>query len=102
MGSDGIRSLECTLATTMSSSGEEIFPLVELAVFEDVHLDPGQDTKWGKVGIQLADQGELTLQTAGRQPVRDGEPRRVIGQRDPLMAEVAGSKSHLIGRAATV
>ena len=42
MVSESERSLECTLATTTSSSAEQLVGLVEPAVLQDVHLDPLQ------------------------------------------------------------
>ena len=40
--------------------------------------------------VQRGDNVELLLEPLGRQPARDREPRRVIGEHDVLVAEVAG------------
>ena len=82
--------------------GEQVLALVERAVLEDVDLDPGQHAERGQLGVQLGDQLELRLQALGGQPAGHGQPGRVIGQREPLVAETARGLGHLPGRAAAV
>ena len=81
---------------------EQVVALVERAVVEDVDFDSGQDAKRGQLGVEPADEFELCPQALSRQAARHGQPRRVIGQRDPFVPETAGRLGHLLRRAAAV
>jgi hypothetical protein len=81
---------------------QQVVPLIERAVLEDVDLDAGQDAERGELGVQPADELELRAQQLGGQPGGHGQPRRVVGERDPLVTDVAGRLGHLLGRAAAV
>jgi hypothetical protein len=54
---------------------EQVVGLVERAVFEDVHLDSGEDAERGQPGVEAADQLELVVQSLLGQPVGHGQPR---------------------------
>ena len=82
--------------------GEQVLALVQRAIVEDVDLDAGQDAERREFGIQPGDQGELGFQPLGGQPIGHREPGRVIGQRDPFVAQRAGRLGHLARRAAPV
>ena len=81
---------------------EQVVALVQGAVLEDVHLDAGQDAERGQLGVERGDQSSCSSQALGGQPVGHGQPGRVVGQRDPLVAEVPGRLGHLPRRAAAV
>ena len=52
--------------------------------------------------VELGDDVELLAQPLRRQPVGDRQPRRVVGERDVLVAEVARGQRHLLDRRAAV
>jgi hypothetical protein len=81
---------------------EQLVGLVEGAVIEDVDLDTGQDPEWREAGVQLADQLQLGAQPVGGQPACHGEPGRMVGQREPFVAEVPGGQRHVQRRAPAV
>ena len=82
--------------------GEQVLPLVKRTVLQDVDLDPGQDPERGQRLVELPDQPQLLASGAGGEPARHREAGRVIGQRDPLVPEIAGGRRHLGRRAAAV
>ncbi len=81
---------------------EQLVGLIEGAVVEDVHFDAGQDAKRRQFGVEPADQFQLLLQALGGQPAGHGQPRRVVGQGNPFVPEIAGGGRHLRRRAAAV
>ena len=102
IGPAGIRRLGVHAGDHDIELAEQVVPLVERAVLEDVDLDAGQDAERGELGVQPADELELRAQQLGGQPGGHGQPRRVVGERDPLVADIAGRLGHLLGRAAAV
>ena len=82
--------------------GQQLRLLVQRAVVEDVHLDPGEDPERRQLLVQQRDLDQLGAQPLRGQPVRDRQPGRVIGQHHVLVAEVAGGLRHLPDRRATV
>jgi len=82
--------------------GEQVVALVEGAILEDVDLDTGEDAERGQVGVQFLEERELRRQPLCGQSVRHCQPRRVVGQRDPLVSEDACRLGHLQRRAASV
>jgi hypothetical protein len=76
--------------------------LVERAVQVDVHLDAGQDPERRQPLVELVHLRQLPLQPLGRQPLGDGQPRRVVGQRPVLVPERDGRLGHLLDRRAAV
>ena len=81
---------------------EQIIALIQRPILKDVHLDAGENTERRQLGIQLPDQLQLGFEPFRRQAVGNRQPRRVIGQRDPLMAQIARCLCHLQRRAAAV
>ena len=81
-----IRSFECTLATTTSISAEQLVLLVEAAVVEDVDLDAGEDAERRQLVVELGHHVELPPGSASS---RACEARRMVGEREVLMAERA-------------
>jgi hypothetical protein len=81
---------------------EQVVPLIKRAVIEDVDLDAGQDAERGELAVQPADELELRTEQLSGQAGGHGQPRRVVGERDPLVADSAGRLGHLLGRAAAV
>jgi hypothetical protein len=77
---------------------EQLRLLVEGTVFEDVDLDAGEDPKRRNTFAEFVDDVELFAQPVRRQPVGDGQPRRVIGERAVFVSEVAGGQHHLLDR----
>ena len=102
IGADGIRSLECTLATTTSSwpSSSSVWSSEPSSRMST--SIPGRIRNGARVGVQLADQLQLGAEPVGGQPAGHGEPGRVVGQRHPLVPEVARGQRHLQRRAAAV
>ena len=66
-----MRSFECTLATTTSSSASRSALLVERAVLEDVDLDAGEDAERRELLVELGDDVELLAEPVGVEAVRD-------------------------------
>ena len=97
-----MRSFECTLATTTSTRAEQLFRTVERAVVEDVDLDPGEDAERRHLLVQLGDDVELLAQPVGGEPVRDRQPRRMVGEREVLVAERPRLLGHRADRVAAV
>ena len=56
-------------------AGEQLFVLVERAVFEDVDLDAGEDPERREVVVERAHDFELFAQPVGREPVGDLQAR---------------------------
>jgi hypothetical protein len=48
--------------------GQQVLPLIQRAVFQDVDLDPGQDPERRQPGVQLADQLELASRRSADSP----------------------------------
>ncbi len=83
--------------------GEQLVLLVQRAVVEDVDLDAGEDPEAVRqLLVQLRHVVELAAQAVGGQPVRDLEPRRVVGEHEVLMAEVGRGQRHLLDRGTAV
>ena len=80
-----MRSLECAEATTTSSSSSSVGLLIDPAVLEDVHLDPGEQGE--AVAAHAGDDLELLAEPLRRQAVRNPQPRRMIGECEVLVAE---------------
>ena len=68
---------------------EQVRLLVERAVVEDVDLDARQQRE--SVAAHARDELELRAQPLRRQPVRDAQPRRVVGEREVLVPERAAA-----------
>ncbi len=83
-------------------AAQQVGVLVEAAVGEDVHLDAGEDAERGQLGVAAGHHVQLCAQSVGGQAVGDGQPRRVVGERQPLVAQVAGGLGHLLDGAAAV
>ena len=99
----GERSLECTLATTMSSAAstsgvecrEHVRGLIESSILVDVNLNAAENTKWwrsrlclsDKLSVDALDLFELPHEALSRESVGNGEVGRVIGQHDVLMTQ---------------
>ena len=84
--------------------GEQIRLLVEGTVVEDVDLDAGEDPEAG-VGqrqVQLRDVAELRAQPVGGQAVGDGQPGRVVGDDQVVVAELARGLDHLLERRSAI
>ena len=93
-----MRSFEWALATTTSSCAEQVEVLVERAVLEDVDLDAGEDAERRQALVGPADLGQLLVQPVGRQAVGHGEPRRVVGHDQVVVAELHGGAGHRLDR----
>ena len=83
-------------------SRQQIFGLVERAVFEDVDFDPGQQPERSEPFVDFGDDVELFFEAFGSETVRDRKARRVIGEREILVAECTRLVGHRIDRVATV
>ena len=83
-------------------AGQQLLVLVERAVFQDVDLDAGEDPERREVVVERVHDLELLAQTVGREPVGDLEARRVVGEREVLVPEVAGLAGHRRDRVAAV
>ena len=83
----GMRSFECTLATTTSSCASRSGSWSSAAVLEDVDLDAGQDAKRREPFVEVAHDVELLSQPLDAQPVRHREPWGVIREDDVLVAD---------------
>ena len=70
-----MRSFECTLATTTSSSASRSSSWSRRAVLEDVDLDPGEDAERAPAPVERGHELELVCEPLGVEPVRDGERR---------------------------
>ena len=97
-----IFSLECTEATTTSRRPSSSSDWSSAPVVEDVDLDAGQQPERRQLLVELGHDVELAQQPLRRQAVGDGQPRRVVGQHEVVVAEVAGGPGHLVDRAAAV
>ena len=102
---DGIRSLECTLATTTSSraSNDGFWssePSSRMSTSMPVRMRNGAASS--RRFVELGDDVELLLEPFGRQAVGDGEPRRMVGEHDVFVPDVARRQSHLADRRAAV
>ena len=69
--------------------GEQLRLLVERAVLEDVDLDAGEDPERRQLFVDRGDDLELLAQPLGAEPVGDREPRRVVGERDVVVTQIA-------------
>ena len=76
--------------------------LVEPTVVEDVDLDAREDPERSEFVVDRRHLVELAFQALGGQPVGDGEPRRVVGQHQVLVAQVARRLGHLADRRSAV
>jgi hypothetical protein len=93
--------LECTDATTRSSRAEEVLVLIEVAVGEDVDLDAGEDAERGQLGVQRIDLVELGEPAGpGIETVGHGEPGRVVGDHQVLVAEGGMAARAMVAMAA--
>ncbi len=82
--------------------GQQCRILIQRAVLEDVHLDPGQDAKRCESLAQLVDNVQLMRESLGGKAVGDGEPWGVVGQRAVLVAEGGRGGHHLFDRRGAV
>ncbi len=82
--------------------GEQRFVLVEGAVGQDVDLDPGEDPERRQLLVEPGDELQLRFQSLGVEPVRDGERRRMIGEREITVAELHALARHLLDGGAAV
>ncbi len=85
-----IFSLECTLATRTSSRPSSSSVWSSAAVVEDVDLDAleqreAEPPRWL---VDRVDDVELAGQPLGAEPVGDGQPRRVVGEHEVVVAEL--------------
>ncbi len=81
--------------------------LVEAAVVEDVDLDALEQRERAvrarrQVLVDRVDDVELAGQPLGAQAVGDGQPRRVVGEHEVLVAELDRGEGHLLDRRAAV
>ena len=102
IASDSIFSLECTDATTTSSrssssSSWSSEPSSRMSTSMPVRIRNGASSS-----LSSGHHVELLAQPLRREAVGHGQPRRVVGQHDVLVAEVAGRTRHLVDRAAAV
>ena len=102
IGADGIRSLECTLATTTSSCPSSSSVWSSEPSSRMSTSMPDRIRNGASVCVQLADQLELGTEPVSGQPAGHGEPGRMVGERDPFVAQVARGQRHLQRRAAAV
>ena len=98
----GIRSLECTDATTTSSrpssSGSwSRLPSSRMSTSMPVRIRNGASSL-----VERRRRCRAAAQPLRRQAVGDRQPRRVVGERDVLVAEVARRLGHLLDRRAAV
>jgi hypothetical protein len=82
--------------------GEQVVVLVEGAILVDVHLDAGQVAEGRKFTVDLRDEVELALQPLPREPPRHRQPRAVVRQDSPLVAQFDAGQRHLQGWAAAI
>ena len=102
IGPAGIRSWECTLATTTSSrpSRSSVWsrvPSSRMSTSIPVRMRNGASSLLSRPTSSSCSSRRSRGQAAG-----DRQPGRVVGQRDPLVPEVAGRLGHLPGRAAAI
>ena len=83
---------------------QQLVGLVERAVVEDVDLDPLEQGEAGaaEVLVDGVDDVELAGQPLGAQAVGDGQPGRVVGEHEVVVAELDGRERHLLDRRAAV
>ena len=81
-------------------ASQGVLVVVETSVFQNVELHAGEDAKGGELPVQLLDQRQLLLEALAREALGDGEPGRVVGHDDVVVAEAAGGRRH-VGDAAT-
>ncbi|ATZ23192.1 hypothetical protein SLAV_06435 [Streptomyces lavendulae subsp. lavendulae] len=82
---------------------ERILVLVERAGIENVALDAGEQPKIrAHAGVHGGHGLQLAFEPLGAQAVGDRQPRRVIGQNGPPVAQGAGRTGHVLERAAAV
>ena len=82
--------------------GQQVVVLVERAVEVDVALDAGQDAERRELLVEPGHDVELVLEPLAGQAVGDGEPRRVVGEHDVLVAQRLGRPGHLLDVRAAV
>ena len=102
IASASILSLECTEATTTSrrpssSSSWSSEPSSRMSTSMPVSSRNG-----ASVSLTSATRSSWSPQPLGRQAVGHRQPRRVVGEHDVLVAQVAGGPGHLLDRAAAV
>jgi hypothetical protein len=66
---------------------EHLVVVVERAVLEDVDLDAREDAERRELLVERRDDLELLGEAVTREPVRDREARRVVGEREVLVPE---------------
>jgi hypothetical protein len=75
--------------------GEAVVCEVHGAVRPDVALDPGEDAKGRQPLVRLVDLVALAADIVGVQARNGADGRRVVANREVLVAELTGGKSHL-------
>ena len=81
---------------------EQVDVLVERAVLEDVDLHAGEDAERRQLLVERLDLVELLEQPLAVEAVGDGEPRRVVGDHEVLVAERLRGAGHRLGGRAAV
>ena len=102
IGCSLMRSFECTLATTTSSSASRSAswsrrPSSRMSTSTPVRMRNGASSS-----LSRATTLELRLETLGVETVRDRERRRVVGEREVLVAELGRLAGHLLDGGPTV
>ena len=69
---------------------------VELAVFQDVDFDSGEQANAGDALLRGADFFDLRERALFVHAVGDGDGFRVVGERDVLVAEIAAGFAHFL------
>ena len=76
--------------------GQDVVGEVEPAVGQDVALDPAQDAERRERLVGGGDLLALAADVVGGQPAHGADGRRVVADRDVLVAALAGGAAHLL------
>ena len=81
---------------------QQVVVVVRRAVGQDVRLGAGEDLDALDARVGLGDALDLALELVGRDVVAEAVRRRVVGDRDVLIAAVARRERHLLDRGVPV
>ena len=82
--------------------GEDVVGEVEPSVGEDVALDPAQDAKRREPLVGGGDLLALAADVVGREPADGADGRRVVADREVVVAALARRPPHLLDARAAV
>ena len=82
--------------------GEEVVVEIERAIEVDVDLHPVEDAERSELLVEHGDDADLLNQPLAVEAVGDGQPRRVVGEHDVLVAEGDRRSRHRLDRRSAV